>query len=328
MRHPYIQELRVGIQALNEAASAARAIQADLDRVRSMTKDDRSPVTVADFACQAIVGHRLSEVFPNDRVIAEESADILRDEAHGAVLEEVAAAVSRVQQDTAASQVLDSIEFGRGEGGAARFWTLDPIDGTKGFLRGDQYAVALALVEDGEVRVGLLACPNLPLQGLWPNGQRGALFAAVRGHGAQAGAIGASSLEPLPRVQAVKPSETRVAESVDAGHADFETHRRVSQRLGIVVDPIKVDSQAKYGVIARGDAHIYLRLPAPTSPDYKEKLWDHAAGALLVLEVGGAVTDADGLPLDFMATLPRMSGRGVIATTGGIHQQILEAVRG
>ena len=42
-----------------------------------------------------------------------------------------------------------------------RFWTLDPIDGTKGFLRGDQYVVALALVVKGEVQIGALACPNL-----------------------------------------------------------------------------------------------------------------------------------------------------------------------
>ena len=42
-----------------------------------------------------------------------------------------------------------------------RFWTLDPIDGTKGFLRGEQYAVALALIEGGEVVVAALACPNL-----------------------------------------------------------------------------------------------------------------------------------------------------------------------
>ena len=42
-----------------------------------------------------------------------------------------------------------------------RFWTLDPIDGTKGFLRGEQYAVALALIVGGEVVVAALACPNL-----------------------------------------------------------------------------------------------------------------------------------------------------------------------
>jgi 3'(2'), 5'-bisphosphate nucleotidase len=58
-----------------------------------------------------------------------------------------------------------------------RYWTLDPIDGTKGFLRGDQYAIALALVEHGEVVLGVLGCPNLPN----PDGSRGAIFAAGDG---------------------------------------------------------------------------------------------------------------------------------------------------
>ena len=45
---------------------------------------------------------------------------------------------------------------------APRYWTLDPIDGTKGFIRGDQYAIALALIEQGQVKVGVLGCPSLP----------------------------------------------------------------------------------------------------------------------------------------------------------------------
>jgi len=54
------------------------------------------------------------------------------------------------------SAVCEWIDRG-GSDYARRFWTLDPIDGTKGFLRGDQYAVALALVVDGKVQVGVLA---------------------------------------------------------------------------------------------------------------------------------------------------------------------------
>jgi 3'(2'), 5'-bisphosphate nucleotidase len=41
-------------------------------------------------------------------------------------------------------------------------WTLDPIDGTKGFLLGGQYAVCLALIEDSDVKLGVMGCPNLP----------------------------------------------------------------------------------------------------------------------------------------------------------------------
>ena len=57
-----------------------------------------------------------------------------------------------------------------------------------------------------------------------------------------------------------------------------------------------MDSQAKYAVIARGDASYYLRL---SSLSYREKIWDHAAGSLIVIEAGGIVTDYSSLPLNF-----------------------------
>lgn len=64
-------------------------------------------------------------------------------------------------------------------------WTLDPIDGTKGFLRGEQYAVCLALLVDAKVQVGVMGCPNLPVDASNPGGPKGCLFIAVRGRGAE-----------------------------------------------------------------------------------------------------------------------------------------------
>lgn len=77
------------------------------------------------------------------------------------------------------------IDRGNSEGGAqGRHWALDPIDGTKGFLRGGQYAVCLGLIEDGQVVVGVMGCPNLPVDPKQPDGEKGALFVAVKGQGA------------------------------------------------------------------------------------------------------------------------------------------------
>lgn len=67
----------------------------------------------------------------------------------------------------------------------AGMWTLDPIDGTKGFLRGEQYAVCLAFIVDSVVQVGVMGCPNLPVGGAGAGGERGCLFVAVRGQGAE-----------------------------------------------------------------------------------------------------------------------------------------------
>src|SRR5205809_560749 len=75
---------------------------------------------------------------------------------------------------------------------AGRYWVLDPIDGTRGFLRDDQYAVALALIEDGQVQWGFLCCPALPF-----GRRRGALFVARRGGGTEALALDGTPIGPV-----------------------------------------------------------------------------------------------------------------------------------
>ena len=69
---------------------------------------------------------------------------------------------------------------------------------------------------------------------------------------------------------------------------------RIVSRLGLKLAAQKLDGQVKYGIVASGDADLYLRIPNPRTPLYREKIWDHAAGLLLVEEAGGMVTDVDG----------------------------------
>ena len=73
--------------------------------------------------------------------------------------------------------VFDSLALCSHDVPGGRYWALDPIDGTKGFLRGDQYAIALALIDDGDVVLGVLGCPNLANS----DGSTGATFVAVPG---------------------------------------------------------------------------------------------------------------------------------------------------
>jgi len=87
---------------------------------------------------------------------------------------------------------------------------------------------------------------------------------------------------------------------------------------------LRVDSQAKYAMVARGDAEIYLRLPRG---DYVENIWDHAAGMMLVEEAGGAVTDLTGKPLDFSHGPELSENRGIVATNGAFHERVIEAIR-
>jgi 3'(2'), 5'-bisphosphate nucleotidase len=149
-------------------------------------------------------------------------------------------------------------------------WTLDPIDGTKGFLRGGQYAVCLALIIDAQVELGVIGCPNLPVDPSNPNGARGCLFVAVRGQGSQQLTLSGSNPISLS-IPATTPSTLSFLESVESAHSSHSFNSRVSKLLLVQKPPIRMDSQAKYCCLARGEGGAYLRMP--TGVGYREKIW-------------------------------------------------------
>lgn len=319
--HAYQKEQDVAVQAVREAAQLCRRVQAQISP-DVLKKKDRSPVTVADFGSQALVCRTLREAFPGDPVIAEEDAAALRDGENSALREQVVQHVQALRPNADAGAVLEWIDHGGASEYSDRFWTLDPIDGTKGFLRGEQYAVALALVVNGEVAVAALACPNLPAGA---DGEAGAVFTAVRGAGATAVPLEEGEATSIAVSALSDPSRARFCESVESGHSSHSDAAAVAERLGITAEPVRLDSQAKYAVVARGEAGIYLRLP--TRPGYVEKIWDHAAGVLVVEEAGGRVTDVSGKPLAFRHGHRLEENRGVIVTNGRLHEAVLEALK-
>jgi 3'(2'), 5'-bisphosphate nucleotidase len=86
-----------------------------------------------------------------------------------------------------------------------------------------------------------------------------------------------------------------------------------------------MDSLCKYAIVARGDATFYLRIPSQKS--YVEKIWDHAAGYIIVQEAGGKVTDIEGKPLDFATGRLLSKNRGIIASNSRLHGHVLEAIK-
>lgn len=310
---------RVAIDAVADAARACRRIQAAM-ALDPLTKGDCSPVTVADFAAQAIVSLRLSPVDDDIPLVGEEDAAALRTPEAAERRAQVCAAVSAVTGEKDEGAILGAIDRGiHGGGPRGRFWTLDPIDGTKGFLRGDQYAVALALVEDGAVRLGVLGCPSLEHAGA-----RGGIFWATRGGGAWARGLDDGSTGAIRVAPGDDPRRARFCESVEAAHSAHGWSAKVAEKLGVTRAPYRIDSQCKYAAVARGDAQIYLRLP--TRKDYVEKIWDHAAGSVIVEEAGGRVSDIEGRPLDFSRGRRLEDNRGIIATNGALHEAVLAAV--
>ena len=310
----------IAIHAVLKAMRLCEHVQAEMVSTDAIQKTDRSPVTVADFGSQALICKAISHAFPDDAIVAEESAQALKDNTE--LLERVTGYVNAFEKEAdSADTVCEWIDRGTGDVGQG-FWTLDPIDGTKGFLRRDQYAIALAYIVNGVVELGVLGCPNLPPALGTVNSKRGCLFVAARGQGTQ---LCTATGDFLKQVH-VSDDTHRFAESVESTHGDSDAHSQIAEALGITEPPVQMDSQAKYGVVARGEAALYIRLPNPAFPDYRECIWDHAAGMIVVQEAGGRVTDANGASLNFLSGKRMHENRGIVATNAKLHEHVLKAI--
>ncbi|XXG59749.1 hypothetical protein AAC387_Pa04g1777 [Persea americana] len=147
----YSKELDVAVRVVQMACCICQRVQESLIQSSNgliKSKEDDSPVTVADWSVQATVSWTLSK--------ADEAG----------LLESV---VNTVNECLSEAPVFGLAGPKKPLGTLGRHWVLDPVDGTLGFVRGDQYAIALAMIEDGEVVLGVLGCPNYPMKKEWLN---------------------------------------------------------------------------------------------------------------------------------------------------------------
>ncbi|XP_017982272.1 PREDICTED: SAL1 phosphatase isoform X2 [Theobroma cacao] len=333
----YDKELTAAKKAASLAARLCQKVQKSLLQSDVQSKNDRSPVTVADYGSQALVSFVLQQEFPAEfsLVAEEDSKDLRKDGA-----QELVDRITKLVNDSLASDesysvtlstedVLKAIDSGKSEGGSqGRHWVLDPIDGTKGFLRGGQYAIALALLDRGKVVLGVLACPNLPLTPIndqhSPNNEVGCLFFAEVGGGSYMQPLDSSSTVKVQVSGVENPEEASFFESYEAAHSMHDLSSLIAQKLGVKAPPVRIDSQVKYGALSRGDGAIYMRLP---HKGYREKIWDHAAGCIVVTEAGGVVMDAAGNPLDFSKGKFLDLDTGIIVTNQKLMPILIKAVR-
>lgn len=327
-------ELDVAIRAVGRAAVLCHKIRSE-KRIWSMTKSDGSPVTNADYGSQALIVKTLRDRFPHDPIMAEETATPADFQAHHDFTASLLA-------DLNASQILfptvDAVvqTINRSSGTGAedppenwrdRYWVIDPIDGTKGYLKGGQYAVALGLIEHGQVMVAALACPEFQIPG---HPHTGWILYAQHGAGAFAVPMNAQ-VEPVKLAVSSRAGGPGLTMCESLNHSPHGTSAQVAKKLDVADDHIlKMDSQAKYAAVACGTADMYLRLP--TSASYREAVWDHAAGVLIVEEAGGKVTDIDGASLAWNDERSWddnhrfVKGRGVVVTNGKIHPSVMDAI--
>ncbi|KAK1308271.1 PAP-specific phosphatase HAL2-like [Acorus calamus] len=367
----YSEELGVAVRVVQMACSLCQRVQEGLvgnnaEQVKS--KEDDSPVTVADWSVQATVSWVLSECFGSESIaiIAEEDVQTLSQADSAGLLDSVVNTVNECLAQApkfglrgpvkalGSCDILKAISRCNSSGGPkGRYWVLDPVDGTLGFVRGDQYAVALALIEDGEVVLGVLGCPNYPMKKEWldyhhryyrimsnlsppapGSWHKGCVIYAEKG-------TGEAWMQPLIHYQGRLewPNSARVVqvssvddpalatfcEPVEKANSRHSFTAGLANSVGLRRQPLRVYSMVKYAAIARGDAEIFMKF---ARAGYREKIWDHAAGVLIIQEAGGMVTDAGGRPLDFSKGI-YLEGldRGIIACSGAIlHQKILKSV--
>jgi 3'(2'), 5'-bisphosphate nucleotidase len=351
------EELDTAIRAVQRASFLSRSLQHSLilskkgkDDSNSLSKDDRSPVTIADYAVQAVIIDAVMSAFPEDKFIAEEDSDLLRKDE--GITSTITGALNKAavgDDKWTSDDLFATVDKGTFDGQAKRVWVLDPVDGTKGFLRGEHYCIALALLVDGKPVLSVLGCPNVELERS-VNGimepqkassilrganiselhthpsQAGSLFFAVSGMGAFARSL-AMPAGAAVEVNVCSPlrqtGDAVLCESVEANHGDRRVTAEVFDSLDMSKEYVRLDGQCKYAIVGAGTAHGNMRLP-PSG--YIEKIWDHAPGAHFVSESGGTVTDLNGNPLDF--SLGRFMDTAVTGIVASNHKKLQQSLLG
>ncbi|HEX2980257.1 MAG TPA: 3'(2'),5'-bisphosphate nucleotidase [Anaerolineaceae bacterium] len=317
------KELNFALEVVRKASIFTKQLQREKTALFQQ-KEDRSPVTIADYGAQILVHHHLQQVFPGDHLVAEENlGELSQSDDRGIDL--LAPLLAPLIEDYSFDRLMAQLTAVNRQADRKRYWVLDPIDGTKGFLRGEQFAIALALIDDGMPVLGVLGCPNLNRLALPdPNGT-GILAYACQGQGAW---IASNKNIDQPVRLAVSecsdPSKARFVTSLDStGHSNQAAIEAMKTHLGNREPDQQFDSQAKYVMVAAGQSDVFLRLPPKENPDYREKIWDHAAGAVIIQEAGGQVSDIYGNAFDFSAGRSLANNHGVLVTNGVLHQAVL-----
>ena len=257
----YAAELARAIELARIAGVEVSRMQRGELQVEMKPGDE--PVTVADRRASELIVSGLAASFPADPIISEELTP-----APGAL-------------------------------GAPRFWLVDPIDGTKDFIRGeDGYSVMIGLVVAGVPTVGVVYQPAIDR-----------LY-----YGTPDGAYVTYQGETLRMVTST------IADAADARLVISKSHRspdidRVKQELGIRNELNIGSVGVKLCVIASGARDLYV------NPQTKTKAWDTCAPEAILVPAGGRLSDLFGNPMDYTKELGHH--HGLVASNGPIHGEVV-----
>jgi 3'(2'), 5'-bisphosphate nucleotidase len=257
------QELARAMELAREAGELVRSLQAGDLGVELKPGDE--PVSVADRRASELIVAGLRAAFPDDPVISEE------------------------------------LPPAPGAFGAPRLWLVDPIDGTKEFIRGeDGYSVMIGLISEGRPAVGVVHQPAA-----------GRTFYATPDGAWVMAASG--EVSPLAVSTISDPGQARLVSSRSHRTPDID---RVKERLGIGDEQTIGSVGVKLCLIAAGVRDLYL------NPQAKTKAWDTCAPEAILTRAGGRLTDLYGAPIEYRGELAHR--RGLVASNGRLHDEVVQ----
>ena len=346
---PYSLEHEVAELAVQRAVIVTRKVLASKAH-GEIIKGDKTLVSIADFAAQALLVAAIHHNFPQDTIVGEEDTSLLRSEPK--IAEQVWEFVSStqignapvceklLQSLTSLEDMLRCIDLGGISYGGpkGRVWMIDPVDGTKGFLTGGQYVVCATLMVDGAEKVAAFGCPHISLEPGMEISENisftsgpGHLISAVKGRGVQLRPLSTGTLlKPSQQISQLEDVEDmgmiRFCENVHTTNPQFPHRDLIAYELGAPWSPIHIYStQLRYIALALGRSDVVLRMP--TADDKPAHIWDHAGGIMVFKEVGGIVSDLRGKRLDLTTGRDLTGNFGLVAAPKKLHSRVLKAVQ-
>jgi len=261
----YTPELEVATRVAREASVLVRGYHGKQFDVQMKGGDE--PVTEADHAASALIVARLREAFPDDVVLSEELPDT------GERL------------------------------GKPRVWMVDPIDGTRDFVRGESnFVVMIGLVVEGRPAVGAVGHPL-----------SGHVYAGAAGGGGAWREDGDGTRLPLHTSTLSRPPDIRLVASKSHRTSRIDAVKRALQ----ITDEINVGSIGlKIGLVSEALRDLYVYLGGRT------KIWDTCGPEAILTAAGGRMTDVDGRPLVY-DTPDLYNRRGIVASNGPLHDFVI-----
>ncbi|XP_074340757.1 putative 3'(2'),5'-bisphosphate nucleotidase, mitochondrial isoform X3 [Apium graveolens] len=303
---------------------------------------------------------KLGRLFPSIPLVAEEDSAFLRsNNLANSVLDVVSDKAEFSGKPLSEDDVLEAIDRGGKDAfvfgsSPATYWVLDPIDGTKGFLKGSEalYVVGLSLVVEGDVVLGVMGCPNwqeedsskptIEIQEYDDIISRlGVVMVAHVGCGTWKKRLNdiSSNTENMAgswircfvdKYSIIKEasfciSDSQLWESLPLSNSfDATTDIQSVSENQILLLPVCCGSLCKYLMVASGRASVFI---LRSRVDRIIKVWDHAVGIICVQEAGGMVTDWEGSKIDLAADQEDrralFPSGGVLVTNGNVHDHIL-----